>query len=35
VLNADPLSDIRNTLNIDQVMRLGEWIEREGLLPTP
>ena len=35
VLNADPLSDISNTLNIDQVMRLGEWIERDGLLPTP
>jgi imidazolonepropionase-like amidohydrolase len=35
VLNADPLADIRNTLEIDQVMRLGEWVEREGLLPTP
>ena len=35
VLNADPLSDISNTLDIDQVMRLGEWIERDGLLPTP
>ena len=28
VLNADPLADIRNTLEIDQVMRLGEWVER-------
>ena len=35
VLNADPLVDIRNTLEIDQVMRLGEWIDRAGLLPTP
>ena len=35
VLNADPLVDIRNTLEIDQVMRLGEWVERAGLLPTP
>ena len=33
VLNADPLIDIRNTLKIDQVMRAGEWMEREGLLP--
>ena len=33
VLNADPLVDIRNTLEIDQVMRLGEWVERA--LPTP
>jgi imidazolonepropionase-like amidohydrolase len=35
VLNADPLVDIRNTLAIDQVMRLGEWVERTGLLPAP
>ncbi len=35
VLNADPLLDIQNTLEIDRVMRLGEWVEREGLLPTP
>ena len=35
VLNADPLADIRNTLEIDQVMRLGEWVAREGLLPIP
>ena len=35
VLNADPLADIRNTLEIDQVMRLGEWVERPGLLPAP
>ena len=26
VLNADPLADIRNTLEIDRVMRLGEWV---------
>ncbi len=35
VLNADPLADIRNTLQIDQVMRLGEWVERDGLLTQP
>ena len=35
VLNADPLEDIRNTLEIDQVMRLGEWVERPALRPTP
>ena len=35
VLNADPLTDIRNTLEIDQVMRLGEWVDRDGLLPMP
>ena len=35
VLNADPLEDIRNTLQIDQVMRLGEWVERTALRPTP
>ncbi len=35
VLNADPLADIRNTLEIDRVMRLGEWVDREELLPTP
>ena len=35
VLNADPLLDIRNTLEIDQVMRLGEWVERDGLLSAP
>lgn len=32
VLNADPLADIRNTLEIDRVMRLGEWIDRTRLL---
>ena len=31
VLNADPLADIRNTLEIDRVMRLGEWVDRSGL----
>ena len=31
VLNADPLADIRNTLAIDRVMRLGEWVDRSGL----
>ena len=30
VLNADPLVDIRNTLEIDQVMRRGEWVQRAG-----
>ena len=35
VLNSDPLVDIQNTLDIHQVMRLGEWVERSGLLPTP
>ena len=35
VLNADPLADIRNTLEIDRVMRLGEWVDRSGLLPAP
>ena len=35
VLNADPLVNIGHTLEIDQVMRLGEWVERAGLLPTP
>ena len=35
MLNADPLIDIRNTLEIDQVMRLGEWVERDGLLTQP
>ena len=34
VLNADPLIDIRNTLAIDRVMQAGEWVERDGLLPT-
>ena len=33
VLDADPLADIRNTLAIDRVMRAGEWMERDGLLP--
>ena len=35
VLNADPLVDIRNTLEIDRVMRLGEWVDRSGVLPAP
>ena len=35
VLNADPLVDIRNTLAIDRVMRLGEWVERVAPLRTP
>lgn len=35
VLNADPLEDIRHTLEIDRVMRLGEWVDRAALLPTP
>ena len=35
VLNADPLADIRNTLDIDRVMRLGEWVDRSGFVPAP
>ena len=35
VLDADPLTDIRNTLEIDQVMQRGEWVERDGLLAMP
>ena len=35
VLNADPLVDIRNTLEIDRVMRLGAWVDRSGVLPAP
>ena len=35
VLNADPLADIGNTLDIDRVMRLGEWVDRSGLPPAP
>ena len=35
ILDADPLVDIRNTLEIDQVMRLGKWIDRASLLATP
>ncbi len=35
VLNADPLGDIRNTLQIDRVMLRGEWVDRDGLLPSP
>ena len=34
VLNADPLEDVRNTLEIDQVMQRGEWVDRTSLLPT-
>ena len=33
VLDADPLADIRNTLEIDRVMKAGAWVDREGLLP--
>jgi len=35
VLNADPLTDIRNTLEIDRVMRLGEWVDRSGFASAP
>ena len=35
VLNADPLADVRNTLAIDRVMRLGEWVDRSALPPAP
>ena len=33
VLAADPLADIRNTLEIDRVMKAGEWVDRDALLP--
>ena len=33
VLDADPLEEIRNTLAIDRVMKGGDWVDREGLLP--
>jgi len=35
ILDADPLIDIRNTLEIGKVMRLGKWIDRTSLLATP
>ena len=35
VLDADPLADIRNTLQIDRVMLRGEWVDRDALLPAP
>ena len=35
VLSADPLADIRNTLAIERVMRLGEWVDRSGFVPAP
>ena len=35
VLNADPLADIRNTQQIDRLMLRGEWVDRDGLLPSP
>ena len=35
VLNSDPLVDIRNTLEIDRVMRLGEWVDRSGFVAAP
>ena len=33
VLDANPLINIRNTLQIDQVMLRGSWVNRETLLP--
>ena len=33
VLDADPLADIRNTLEIDRVMKAGAWVDRDELLP--
>ena len=33
ILNADPLGDIANTLDIDRVMQGGEWIDRVALMP--
>lgn len=35
ILDADPLVDIRNTLEIAKVMRLGEWVDRTTPLGTP
>jgi hypothetical protein len=35
VLNADPLTDISNTLDIDRVMLRGDWVNRDGLLARP
>ena len=35
ILDADPLVDIRNTLEIAQVMRRGKWVDRASLLGTP
>jgi len=33
VLNANPLVDISNTLEIDRVMLRGAWVDRDSLLP--
>ena len=35
VLVADPLVDIKNTLEIDRVMQAGTWLDRAELLPVP
>ena len=35
VLDADPLVDIKNTLEIDRVMQGGTWLDRAELLPGP
>ena len=35
VLDADPLADISNTLQIDRVMLRGDWVARDTLLPAP
>jgi imidazolonepropionase-like amidohydrolase len=33
LLNADPLDDIANTLDIDRVMQGGQWLDRGALMP--
>ena len=35
VLDADPLVDIKNPLEIDRVMQAGTWLDRAELLPGP
>jgi len=33
LLDADPLTDIQNTLKIHRVMQAGKWLNRGELLP--
>ena len=35
LLSADPLVDISNTLDIDQVMQSGIWLHRQDLMAVP
>ena len=35
LLSADPLVDISNTLDIDQVMQSGIWLDRQDLMAVP